>query len=45
MIKSFPFSVPKYRAAPSGEKEADVNGTLRLRVRKRLPKELETSHN
>jgi hypothetical protein len=35
-ISSFPFSVPKYSAAPSDEKRADVSGILRLSVRKRL---------
>lgn len=36
MINSFPFSVVKYIAAPSGEKEADVKGTLKSSVRNSL---------
>lgn len=33
---SFPFSVPKYSAAPSGEKDADVSGIFKFNVRKSL---------
>lgn len=38
MIKSFPFSVPVYIAAPSAEKASDVSGTLRFIVRNNLEK-------
>ena len=36
ITRIFPFSVPKYMAAPSGENPMVVSGTLTLRIRKSL---------
>lgn len=35
-MRIFPFSVPKYRVAPSGENVAEVRGILRFKVRNKL---------